>query len=147
MSNQIVIQHVTRRAFRCCACGQIDAYEDFGAKPVHCNQGMAPQDVYVASGDPDILELAILTIDHRRTATGFPTSDRDWPSWWTEAYELWCFRDGRNRGERIGWVGKANSVLVEKWEWLMPGCTPSEGVVDSRAAAIARMWVIINSVG
>lgn len=145
----IVVKRKVRNGFRCSVCDQVDVYDSPFARPVHCERPMQNLGMQIVSGDPDAMEIALLKIDHERRPSGYFATDKDWPDWWTEAHELWRFSEGRNNGERIGWLGTKETILVgidERWEFIMvPGCTPREGVGQTRLDAIAQMWGIINA--
>ena len=146
--SEILVKKQYRHGFRCEACGQVDVYDSIFATPRHCGFEMRDLGVKVQSGDPNVIEIALLSIHRDRLPSGWTATEKDWPSWWLEAWELWRFSDGRNRGERVGWLGKTKTMLIgtDKWEFVMvPGCHVKEGTARTRTECVAQMWGIINA--
>lgn len=130
-----------RVTFRCQVCGQVDAYEDFRAEPMHCARPMRMLQHRFVGGDPNRTELQLLVLDREFSPCGFLVTNRPWPKHWDPAYELWCFRNGRIGGERIGWLGQG----LVAWDFIMsPGCSPADGIAIDKDAAVSTMWGIIS---
>ena len=119
----IVIKQKIRHGFRCVTCGQVDVYDSAFAAPVHCGVSMQSLGMQIASGG-DVMEIALLKIDKERRPSGFFATEKEWPGHWNGAWELWRFQEGRNNGERIGWLGSKPTLLASyAWEFIMvPGC-------------------------
>ncbi len=121
--------------------------------PMCCSAGMLFERTLFHGSRPNEVAFALI---ERFDGDPFaaPASVFEKPPWWRDSWEVWVLRNGRQDGERIGWLGleaPRSTILtaedrVERWHFQMtPGVKTRSGTRDTQPEAVSAMHHAIEA--